>query len=210
MKAVFVPSEGEAKKIFPNLKFTEWKRGIKTAETESYSIFITGVTKTACTMTATSIFENFDITEALLTGVCGAYKDCGLKVGDIVSIEKDFFADEGIYEGDSFQSIFDMGFGFLENSYIMFDKMNKLQVVDSNTVSFLDGNGAISEVLHKSTKAHVENMEGASFGYVCKLFGIKCFQIRAVSNFCGIRSKQEWDFKKAVQNLKTFYEGFNF
>jgi futalosine hydrolase len=210
MKAVFVPSMGEAKFIFPKLSFKEWKRGISTADAEGYKVFITGVTKTPCAAAATSVFENFDITEALLTGVCGAYRNCGLAVGDIVSVRKDHFADEGLYEGETFKSVFEMGFGFLEKSFIMFNEIKHLQNADSNTVSFLDGNGAISQILHKSTGAQVENMEGASFGYVCKLFGIKCYQIRAVSNFCGIRSEQEWDFKKAVLNLETFYEGFNF
>jgi len=210
MKAVFVPSLGEAKFIFPQLRFTEWKRGINTADADGYKVFITGVTKTPCAMSTTSVFENFDVTEALLTGVCGAYRGCGLAVGDIVTIAKDHFADEGLYEGEKFKSVFDMGFGFLEKSYIMFDEIRNVQVADSNTVSFLDGNGSISQILHNSTGAHVENMEGASFGYVCKLFGVKSYQLRAVSNFCGIRSKQEWDFKKAILNLKTFYEGFNF
>jgi len=205
MKAIFVPSMGEASKIFPELAFTEWKFGVQRAEWGDYTVFITGVTKTPCTMAATVVFENFDVSEAILTGVCGAYRTSGLSVGDVVSVKKDYFADEGLYANNEFKSVFEMGFSFLENRFILFEIIQNLQVVDSNTVSFLDGDGVISDTLQKSTGADVENMEGASFGYVCNLFKIKAFQIRAVSNFCGIRSKQEWDFRKAVYNLRGFF-----
>jgi futalosine hydrolase len=49
-------------------------------------------------------------------------------------------------------------------------------------------------------------MEGAAFGYVCGKLGVDCVQVRAVSNFCGKRDEQEWNFSKAVNNLKTFFD----
>ena len=205
MKAIFVPSMGEASKIFPGLKFEEWKLGIMMSEFKGLKVFITGVTKTPASVSATAIFSNFDITEAILTGVCGAYHSSGLSVGDVVTISRDFFADEGLYTDNSFESVFEMGFGFTENRFICFEPFKGLPVANSNTISFLDGEGHISKVLEESTGAYVENMEGASFGYVCKLFKVKAFQIRAVSNYCGKRSDQNWDFKKAVKNLEMFF-----
>ncbi|ADD68697.1 purine or other phosphorylase family 1 [Denitrovibrio acetiphilus DSM 12809] len=202
MKAIFVPSLGEAGKIFPNVKFTEWKHGIMQGEFRGYPVFITGVSKTPVTFAATAVLGTFDISEALLTGVCGAYRESGLSVGDVISVEKDYFADEGLYTELGFESLFKMGFGFMGSRYISFSAFRDLPVADSNTVSFLDGEGRISEILQKSTGASVENMEGAAFGYVCNMLGIKSFQVRGVSNFCGNRTEQQWNFKKAAANLE--------
>lgn len=206
MKAFFVPSLGEGKKIFPGASFNPWQYGIYRGNHKGTPVFVTGVSKSPAVFAASIVIREFNITEAVLTGVCGAYRESGLSVGEIVSIRKDWFADEGLYEKGSLRRLDEMGFPVIENGYIEFDITEDLSVADSNTVSLLDGEGEISEILHKSTKAQVENMEGAAFGYVCKMLSVKCFQIRAVSNFCGLRTQQEWDFKKAVSNLKNYFD----
>jgi futalosine hydrolase len=206
MKAIFVPSAGEAGKIFPKVRFAEWKYGIMQGEFKGYPVFITGVSKTPVTFAVTSAISSFNISEAVLTGVCGAYRNSGISVGDVVTVSKDYFADEGLFTQSGFKSLFEMGFGFMENCYILFDTFQCLPMAVSNTVSFLDGEGCISTILEESTGADVENMEGASFGYVCNMLGINAFQVRGVSNFCGERSQQEWNFKKAVANLEKFFD----
>jgi len=206
MKAIFVPSLGEAKKIFLNSKFELWKYGIYSGMFKNIPVFTTGVSKTPASFSASVVIQQFGVTEAILTGVCGAYRCSELSIGDLVTIKRDYFADEGLFLDGEFQTLDKMGFGFIENSYAEFDPFKSLPVVDSATVSFLDGEGQISDIFQKSTGALVENMEGAAFGYVCKMLGIKCFQVRAVSNYCGARSEQQWDFKKAVANLESFFD----
>jgi len=208
MKAIFLPSIVEAKKIFPEVVFKNWKYGILQGDFRGLSVFITGVSKTPTVFNTSVILSEVPVTEAYLTGVCGAYRSSGLAVGDVVTVGKDFFADEGLLDGGEFKSLDQMGFWFLEKRYTEFSVLEGLTVADSATVSFLDGEGRISEILQKSTGAKVENMEGASFAYVCNMLKVKCFQIRAVSNYCGVRKDQQWDFNQAVRNLKSFFETF--
>lgn len=206
MKALFVPSKAEGEKIFSGCRFEKYKHDIYKSEFKGIPVFTTGVSKTPSVFNSIIAIKDFNITEAVLTGVCGAYRSSGLLVGDVVSIQRDWFADEGLYTGDGFTTLNDMGFGFIKKRYTEYSILKNLPVADSATVSFLDGVGQISEIFQKSTGAQVENMEGAAFGYVCNMLSVKCFQVRAVSNFCGHRDQQEWDFKKAVRNLKSFYD----
>jgi len=206
MKALFVPSVLEGEKIFSGCKFGKYKHDIYKSEFKGVPVFAIGVSKTPSVFNSIIAIKDFNITEAILTGVCGAYRNSGLSVGDIVSIHKDWFADEGLYTGEGFTSLNDMGFGIIKKRYTEYDTYEDLPVVDSATVSFLDGVGQISEIFQKTTEAQTENMEGAAFGYVCNMLSVKCFQVRAVSNFCGKRDEQEWNFKKAVSNLKRFFD----
>lgn len=137
MKALFVPSVGEGRKIFPSCTFADWRYGIMKGEFKNIPVFATGVSKIPTAFSIPIIFSEFTITEAILIGVCGAYRGKGLSIGDIVSIGKDYFADEGLYYKGEFQSIAQMGgFGFTEKKYIDFDIYKGLPVADSNTVSF--------------------------------------------------------------------------
>jgi len=208
MKAIFVPSLAEAKKIFPSAVFRTYKYNILQGEYRGIQVFVTGVSKIPSVFSLTTILNEFPVSEAVLTGVCGAYRDKGLRVGDIVAVKNDYFADEGLYADGGFKTLSEMGFGFLESGYAKFHTHQNLTTADSNTVSFLDGEGEISEILSEKTGASVENMEGAAFGYVCNMLKIKAYQIRAVSNYCGRRDSQEWDFKQAVSNLKKLYVNF--
>ncbi|PLX68275.1 MAG: hypothetical protein C0602_08800 [Denitrovibrio sp.] len=206
MKALFVPSISEGKKIFPGCKFEKYKHDLHKGEFRGVHVFVIGVSKIPSVFNSIMAIKDFNITEAILTGVCGAYSNSGLSVGDVVSIHRDWFADEGLYTGDGFTSLNELGFGIIKKRYTEYSTLENLTVVDSATVSFLDGVGHISEMFQKSTGAQVENMEGAAFAYACNMLSVKCFQIRAVSNFCGKRDEQEWDFKKAVSKLKRFFE----
>lgn len=209
MKALFLPSISEGKKIFPGISFSPWRHNISTGEYKGLPVIVTGVSKVPAAFASIIAIKEFNITEAILTGVCGAYRSSGLSVGEVVSIRRDWFADEGLYADGGFKSLDEMGFPIIEKRYIEFSVLKTLPVADSNTVSFLDGDGEISDVLQKSTSAHTENMEGAAFGYVCNMLSVKCFQVRAVSNFCGKRAEQEWDFKKATLNLKNLFESIS-
>ncbi|MGE4267862.1 MAG: hypothetical protein AB7F25_10550 [Deferribacterales bacterium] len=206
MKAIFVPTVKEAQGIFPDIELMLWKHGIFKAEYNDIMIFVTGVTKTCAAFSASMVFNEFNVQEAVLTGICGAYRQSGLKVGDVVSVYRDFFADEAVFYKDRITSLGEMGFEFAKEGCCRFDSYDNLPIVDSNTVSFLDGEGDVSSLLHEKYGASVENMEGAAFGFVCNMLKIKAYQVRAISNFCGRRDTQEWNIKLALGNLKRLFE----
>ncbi len=206
MKAIFVPTVKEAESIFPGIELTLWKYGVFKAEYNDIMIFVTGATKTCAAFSATSVLGAFSVEEAILTGICGAYRQSGLKVGDVVSVHKDFFADEAVFYSNKITTLNEMGFGFSDDSCSEFISYGNLPIVNSNTVSFLDGEGAVSALLYSKYGASVENMEGAAFGFVCNMLKVKAYQVRAVSNFCGKRDGQEWDVRLALGNLKRLFE----
>ena len=51
-------------------------------------------------------------------------------------------------------------------------------------------------------------MEGAAFGMAANKHGIKPYQIRAVSNYCGNTEKQQWNINKACAALKKAIDLF--
>jgi futalosine hydrolase len=206
VKAYFVASDKEGKAIFPHVNFRPWKFNILKGEYNGIPVFVIGVSKTSAAFSASMIFNELDISEAVLTGVCGAYRSSDLNVGDVIGISEDYFADEGLFLGGEVELLHEMGFGFADRGCSVFDTSDKYQIVKSNTVSYLDGDGEVADIYMKKTGAAVENMEGAAFGYVCNQLGIRVLQIRAVSNYCGKRDNQEWDIKKALQNLKRLFE----
>lgn len=205
MKAIFVPTEKEGQKIF-GIGFSAYKFGVLRGEYNGIPVFVTGISKTLAAFSAAILIQSEGVAEALLTGICGAYRSSELNIGDVVSVHRDFFADEAVFYKDRLESITSMGFGLPSEGCSVYETLKMLPIVNSNTVSFLDGEGEISEIMRKSTDAAVENMEGASFGYVCNTLGVKAFQVRAVSNYCGRRETQMWDINKAFANLKRFYE----
>lgn len=206
MRAIFVPTVKEAEGIFGDIKLQEYKYGIIKGAYRDIPVYVTSVTKTSAAFSASMVLSEGSITEALLTGICGAYVKSGLSVGDVVSVQKDFFADEAVFYEDRIDSIGDLGFKITEGGFVEFATIQDMPIINSNTVSFLDGVGRVSEMMRKKTGASVENMEGAAFGYVCNMLKIKAFQVRGVSNFCGARSEQRWNIRLAFDNLKRFFE----
>jgi len=206
LKAYFVPTIREGRAIFPGAQFRPWKFNIEKCEYNGILLFSIGVSKTSAAFSATVILSSFDISEAVLTGICGAYRGSGLSVGDVITISKDWFIDEGLFMDGRVELLHEMGFGFTAGGYSEFKPYSGLPIVDSNTVSYLDGGGQTADIYHKKSSAAVENMEGAAFGFVCNQLGVKASQVRGVSNFCGKRDEQEWNLKQTFQNLERFFE----
>jgi len=206
MKAYFIPTAKEAESIFPGCGLKPYKYGILTGEYNGIPLFVTGTTKTSSAFSSHVIISEFKVKKAILTGICGAYRQSGLKVGDVVTVHRDFFADEGVFYSDRIENIHEMGFGFAKDGCSQFVPYAGLPIVNSNTVSYLDGEGDVSALLYAKYGAQTENMEGAAFGFVCNMMGIEASQVRAVSNFCGKRDSQEWNVRLAFQNLKNLFE----
>ena len=47
----------------------------------------------------------------------------------------------------------------------------------------------------------VESMEGAACFSICRVFGMPCLEIRAVSNFATTRDKSTWRIQDALEAL---------
>ena len=120
------------------------------------------------------IIEEHKPEAVVLCGIAGAY-DKTLNVGDVVSVVAENTA--------SLPAVY-------RKSYLATLKL-PLPEVTSNTVMAVGAEAA---------GAQVENMEGAAIFALCNHYGIKCAQIRAISNYTDdVRSA--WDIPTALEAL---------
>ena len=135
---------------------------------------ICGVGAVECALAMAKIIEEHKPEAVVLCGIAGAY-DKTLKVGDVVSVVAENTA--------SLPAVY-------RKSYLATLKL-PLPEVTSNTVMAVGAEAA---------GAQVENMEGAAIFALCNHYGIKCAQIRAISNYTDdVRSA--WDIPTALEAL---------
>ena len=111
----------------------------------------------------------------LLCGIAGAY-DRNLKKGDVVAVTEERFA----YLSTGY-----------DRSYLASMVVEGLPMVRSNTVSHCS---------MKADGAEIENMEGASLFAMAQAEGVRCGEIRAISNYVG-EERSEWDIPLALERL---------
>ncbi len=79
---------------------------------------------------------------------------------------------------------------------------DKLVTGISLTVAGVTGNKNLAKELGRRYQAHIENMEGFSIAYWCKIFDIPFLEIRTISNPVGVRDTKEWNIKRALTSLE--------
>jgi futalosine hydrolase len=68
-----------------------------------------------------------------------------------------------------------------------------------NTVTGTQGNA--DKIIKKYPEVEIENMEGASFFYVCLKENIPFMSIRSISNYVEDRNKEHWKMDEAIESL---------
>lgn len=205
-KIILVPTVEEAEGIFGKLDYEDWKYGIIKADLGKNQIFVIGVSKTNAAFASSLIFDAFQPSSAILTGICGAYRDSGLSTGDVVCVTKDYFVDEALYLNGEIKFIGEEGFAVCDNHEVLSKSAKGLNDAVGNTVSMLSSSDELANAYVLKTGASVETMEGAAVALSAKKMGVELVHIRAVSNFCGDRANQEWNVKKAFAGLKRYFE----
>lgn len=111
----------------------------------------------------------------LLCGIAGAY-DKNLKKGDVVAVAEERFA----YLSTGY-----------DRSYLASMVVEGLPMVRSNTVSHCS---------MAADGAEVENMEGAALFALAQAEGVRCGEIRAISNYVG-EERKDWNIDLALERL---------
>ena len=111
----------------------------------------------------------------LLCGIAGAY-DHSLKKGDVVAVTEERFA----YLSTGYN-----------RSYLASMVVEGLPMVRSNTVSHCS---------MAADGAEIENMEGAALFAMAQAEGVRCGEIRAISNYVG-EERSEWNIELALEQL---------
>jgi futalosine hydrolase len=172
-------------------------------------ILITGIGTTFTAFHLLNTLRDNEYDQVLNIGIAGSL--CReIKIGEIVNVISEEFADLGIEKNDEFLTLFESGFmdsnefpfehGILKATYN--DEIFNYKKVRGITTNKSHGRKSSIAEIHQKFSAHVESMEGAAVFYVCNWLGIPCFQIRTISNFVEPRDSSKWDIPLALENLK--------
>ena len=151
----------------------------------------------------------------LSVGAAGALPDqsgvFALRPRDTVVAQRCIFADEGIVTSSGYQDLTEMGFPIdaICKSAFACDSRAIAAFADAGakrgdiaTVSICSGTDEIASEIARRSSAIAETMEGAAVALVCKRLGIPFCEVRAISNYTGERSKQQWDIRGALAALR--------
>jgi futalosine hydrolase len=146
-------------------------------------------------------------------GIAGSYKE-EIRIGDVVLLRTDCFADAGIEDDEDFITLFEAGFiaenefpfkhGILNSDPVYFDKLkNLLKPVNAITVNTSTGSESSKSRLIRKFNPDIETMEGATFFYICSRENIPFLAFRAISNMVEKRNRDNWNIKLALDNLSA-------
>lgn len=150
---------------------------------------------------------------ALNVGLAGSFRD-EIKLGEVVMVVSDEFADLGAEDNTTFLSVFELGLmepdrypfwnGKLKTDGTEnYNALTTLKKVKAITVNTVHGNEITIQRTRNKFHPDIETMEGAAFHYVCGLEKIPAVQLRAVSNKVERRNREAWNIDLALGNLTT-------
>ncbi len=170
---------------------------------------ITGVGGQACIYRLQKHLQNMSYDLIIQAGIAGCFSD-DLELGETVLVERDVFADLGVFDQGDLTSVFEMGLadknewpyqnGWLVNEHPLL-KNYHLKKSSAVSVNSLSDDNNIAAIYQKKYKAAIESMEGAAFHYTCLQEKIPFLQLRSISNKVGERDKENWKMKEAIQHL---------
>lgn len=180
------------------------------AQTESFisdsnsdvSVLITGVgmVNTAIELTAQlSSTEQPDL--VINAGIAGAFSS-NIEIGSVVQVVTDRFSEIGVEEPSKFVPADFIG--LMDREQLAFstsERFQDLKEVTGITVNTVHGNERSIKEVVASLDPDVESMEGAAVAAVCKKFGVRWLQIRAISNLVEPRNTSKWNIPLAINNL---------
>lgn len=172
-------------------------------------VLIAGIGTTFTTFHLTNTLQTNSYQFVLNIGIAGSFT-IDLKIGEVVNVVSEEFADLGIEEKKEFLTLFESG--FMESNEFPFEN-GTLKATPSNglmsvnkvrgiTTNKSHGEDSSITALKEKFSAHIESMEGAAVFYVCNWYGIPCYEIRAVSNYVAPRELANWNIPLALENLK--------
>ena len=146
-------------------------------------------------------------------GIAGSYF-LPLQPGEAVQVVRDTFVDVGIDHGGIFRWIFHENLwnpdekpfrnGWME---VEEDKTLHLESVNGITVDLVTAGPERKARLAERFNPQIESMEGAAVFYVCKMENIPVIQIRAISNYVGVRDRFSWKTEEAIEAITKVISG---
>lgn len=148
--------------------------------------------------------DKYDL--AINAGVCGSFNP-HLRLGEVVSVTEDYFADLGAEDDEQFLSVSQLGLPaafYVKNENVYATSLRQVRGVTVNTTH---GNERSIQKFTARLKADVESMEGAAFLWACNTVKVRCIQVRAVSNYVERRDRGKWKLAEAIGSLNEALTG---
>ena len=174
-------------------------------------ILVSGVGVPAAMYHLQKRMQQIDYDLIIQAGIAGTFNSA-VRLGQVVLVKQDTFADLGAEEKENFIPLFESGLAdknefpftngwLVNNSKLM--QQTTLEVVSAVTVNKVSDSLLQKQQLVKHFNAGIESMEGAALHYICLQENIPFLQLRSVSNLVGERDKAKWKMKEAIDNLNT-------
>lgn len=178
---------------------------------EGFVYLETGIGKVNAALTLALWASQTPVEKALLFGIAGAYP-AGPALGEAVLVAEEVEADLGLKEG-----LEPLGFPAWEREGVRYYNRFPLdpgltevlardlglRVVVGLTRDLVSESLEEAQSLGQRWGAKVESMEGAAFARACLVLGVPGAELRAVSNFAGVRDKRAWRLEEAFQALEA-------
>jgi futalosine hydrolase len=136
-------------------------------------------------------------------GVGGAYPGSGLRMGEVLCAESEFYGDLGATSPAGFFSMEDIGLPVVETRIPTYNRL-AMQIFPVPrrapfvTTTSLTGTDRGAREMEHRTGGAVKSMEGAAVAHVAALHGVPVGEVRAVSNIVGDRDTRAWRVEEAA------------
>lgn len=158
--------------------------------------------------------EGISVSSVILLGICGAFPERNLSVGEVVRISSETVGDMGYQEADGtftpwintcrYESAdIEKAVGAIPAE--LASRILKLRTVAGLSVNCCTGTADTASRRVQMFNCDVESMEGASLFSVCNALQIPAIEIRAVSNIASTRNKSQWKMAEALQKLAKIF-----
>lgn len=178
---------------------------LKNTSGHSVELLISGIGIASTTFQLSRLLSTRKIDLLINAGICGSFSD-KFKIGDVVQIVEDVFADLGVDDNGTFipfPSKF-LKTDRLVNKSVPFNNVPSVKGITVNTVT---GSVQKAEQWIRLFNADVETNESAAVFYTCMQTNTPFICLRSVSNRVGPRNKDMWNIPFAIDNLwKTIFE----
>ncbi|MCH5598477.1 futalosine hydrolase [Niabella ginsengisoli] len=175
------------------------------------TVVISGVGAAPSVYVITKAIQKYKPKLIIQAGIAGCFNR-KYALGDVLLVSKDNFGDIGVVEHKEWKSIFDLNLipshqkpfkeGWLVNPHRKLIANTGLETVSATTVNEISTNKSRISLFIKQGFV-LESMEGAALHYVALVEKIPFLQIRAISNYVGVRDKSKWKIAEAITNLNT-------
>jgi len=144
----------------------------------------------------------------LSIGIAGAYPNTSLSVGDVVLVGNESVGDLGMElpGHPQFSPLRDFPFGASHKSVSLSSpKLEGVPVVNACTVSTVTGTNETGMRRRDLFNASIETMEGYAVADIANASGVRCIEIRAISNIAAERDMQPGNIRIALDALCAFW-----